>query len=142
MGQRLKGQEVKLQVVVNNAVQTTLTDIRNFEMTPKFTKLDEQYLGETSKRYDEIFDGVDFKFDLHFEDPGVLNFIDTVKKRAQRQTPGTKINVQATLAFATGTNARIILNDCFFEDLPISFGGREQYGQFTISGSCSDFERI
>lgn len=143
MAQRIKGQETLVQVVVQGAVQNTLTDIRNFELTPKFTKLEEQYLGETTKRYDELFDGVDFKMDLHFEDAGVLNFIDIVKQRATNQTPGVKINIQATLNFpGTGQRPRIILSDCYFENLPIEFGGREQYGQFTISGSCSDFSRV
>ncbi len=144
MAQRIKGQEVQLQVVVAGVVQSTLTDIRNFELTPKFSKLEEQYLGQTTKRYDEIFDGVDFKMDLHFEDAGVLNFVDAVRARATQQTPGVKINIQTTLNFPGAVNPRvlILLTDCFFENMPIEFGGREQYGQFTISGSCSDFSRV
>lgn len=142
MSQRIKGQEVLLQVTVDGNPVAFLTDIRNFEITPKFTKLEEQYLGQTTKKYDELFDGVDFKMDLHFEDAGVLTFVEAVKNRAIRQTPGTVINIQASLQFPNGTRTRVILNECYFENLPIEFGGREQYGQFTISGSCSDFERI
>lgn len=142
MAQRIKGQEVFVQVVQDGVPVASLTDIRNFEITPKLEKLEEQYLGETTKRYDEIFNGVDFKFDLHFEDAGVVAFVEAVKARAQRQTPGVKFNIQATLAFTNGTRPRIILSDCYFSDLPISFGGRSEYGQFTVSGSCADFTRV
>lgn len=137
MAQRVKGQDVAISVAIDGVPTTFVTDVRNFELTPKFTKLEEQYLGQTTKMYDEIFDGADFKMEMHFEDAGVLNFVKAVKERAQKQTPGVKFNISATLNFV-GTRARVYLTDCYFENLPIEFGSRSEYGQFTISGSCSD----
>lgn len=147
MAQRIKGQDTNVQVIVNGAVKIDVgSPIRNFDLTPKFSKLEEQYLGDPSKRYDEIFDGVDFKMDMNFEDAGVIDLIETIRNRAIGQTTAgytaAKINIRTTLNFANGTRTRIVLEDCFFENLPITFGGREQYGQFTLSGSCSNFSRI
>lgn len=143
MAQRIKGQEVNIGVLVDGVPQTIVSDVRNFELTPKFTKLEEQYLGQPTKQYDELFDGVDFKMDLHFEDAGVIDFIQTVKARAQNQTPGVTINITAKLNFPNSTiKPVIILQNCFFENMPIEFGSRSEYGQFTISGSCQNFTRI
>ncbi len=58
MAQRIKGQEIEVRLIVDGVLQSTLTDIRSFEVTPKLEKLEEQYLGETTMRYDEIFNGL------------------------------------------------------------------------------------
>jgi hypothetical protein len=142
MAQRIKGQEVELLVVVNGVPYTSLTDILSFNVTPNFEIKEEEYLGETSKRFDEIFNGVSFDMELHFEDPGVLSFMQVVKDRAERRTPGTTINVKATLNFPNGDRPRIILKDCYFGDMPIGFGGRSDYGTFKIDGKCTDISVI
>ena len=142
MVQRIKGQETEIRIILDGQVVAALTYIRNFEVTPKLEKIEEQYLGETTKRYDEIFNGVDFKMDLHFSDADMFNFIESVISRAQRRVPGTKVNIKAKLNFASGQTPIVMMNDCFFDELPISFGGRSEYGQITVSGSCSDFKRL
>lgn len=147
MAQRIKGQDTTVEVLVNGqAVIVAGSPIRNFELTPKFSKLEEQYLGDPSKRYDEIFDGVDFKMDMNFEDDSVIRLIEVIRNRAIGQTnagyTAATINIRTTLNFPGGARPVIVLQDCFFENLPITFGGREQYGQFTLSGSCSNFSRI
>jgi len=140
MAQRIKGQEVELLVVVNGVPQTNLTDIRSFDVTPSFEIKEEEYLGETSKRFDEIFNGVSFSMELHFEDTGILDFMQTIKDRAQQRLPGTTINVKATLNFPNGQRPRIILKDCYFGDTPIGFGSRGDYGTFKIDGKCTDIQ--
>jgi len=140
MASRIKGQEVEIRLVVDGAIESTLTDIRSFEVTPKFEKLEEQYLGETTKRYDEIFNGVDFSMDLHIENEAAFKFMKKIMDRAMRRVPGTKVNIKAKLNFSSGVTPIVILGDCFFEDVPLNFGGRSDYGQITISGSCSNFE--
>lgn len=141
MAQRIKGQDVVLQVIQNNTPVAYLSDIRNFELTPKFEKLEEQYLGQYAKKYDEIYHGVDFKFDLHVENGAVLDFIAAVKLRAQSPAANavsTQFNISAKLNFATNAK-NVTLQNCFFEDIPFNFGGRSEYGTITISGSCTDF---
>ena len=145
MATRIKGQDVLVQVLLDGVPKIVAgSPIRNFEITPKFSKLEEQYLGDPSKRYDEIFDGVDFKMDMNFEDAGVIELVEAIRNRAIGQQLANKvtINIQAKLLFSNGQTPIIVLQDCYFENLPITFGGREQYGQFTLSGSCSIFSRI
>ena len=140
MAQRIKGQEVEVRLVVDGVVQTTLTDIRSFDVTPKLEKLEEQYLGETTMRYDELFNGVDFSMDLHLETQDAFKFMKSIIDRARRRVPGTKINIKARLNFANGNTPIVLMSDCFFDELPLSFGSRSDYGQLSVSGSCSDFE--
>ena len=138
MSQRIKGQEVEVLIVVNGVPQVTIADVRSFNVTPRFEIKEEQYLGETSMRFDEIFNGVTFDMELHFENQDVFTFVQTIKDRASRRTPGTVINVKATLNFPNGQRPRIILKDCFFGDTPVGFGSRSDYGTFKIDGRCTD----
>ena len=140
MAQRIRGQDVEVYFVGGNVTIPPLTDIRSFDITPKFHKLEEEYLGETNKRYDELFDGVDFNMEMHIEDAGVVDFISLIRQRAVDRTSKTKIYINANLKFASGSTKRIVLNDCFFENVPLTIGGRSDYVSFKISGSCSDFE--
>jgi len=142
MAQRLKGQETTIFVMKDGVNVTTLTDIRNFTMTPNFDKLEEGYLGETTQRYDEIFKGCNFDFECHLEEAGFTDFIVAVKERATRRTPGTVINISCSLSFANGQRRRIILRDCFFADIPFNVGSRSDYASIKLSGSASDFDTI
>ena len=142
MAQRLKGQETFCTVLVNGVEQASLHDIKSFSITPNFDILEEGYLGETSNRYDEVFKGCGVEIEVHTEDEGVFAFLEAVKDRAQRRTPGTTINIQTTLQYANGQRPRIILKDVFFADMPFNIGSRTDYASFKLSGKCSDFKRI
>ena len=141
-GQRIKGQETEVLFVVNNAVESGFTDIQSFEMEQQTETLQEGYLGEKTDRYDEIMKGVSFSVGLHSSDPTVLTFMETVRDRATRRTPGTQINIKTTLNFPSGERARVILTDCFFDPMGINFGGRDEYGSTTVSGKCSSWRRL
>jgi hypothetical protein len=142
MAQRLKGQDCTITIMKYGAQVATLTDIRNFTLTPNFDKLEEGYLGETTNRFDEIFKGLSFDMEAHVEESGFVDFITAVKDRATRRTPGTVINVFATLNFPNGSRARIVIRDCFFADMPFNVGSRSDYGSVKISGGAADFEKI
>jgi len=141
MAMRIKGQDVTVTLLQNNnVIGDLIRDVRNFELTPKFEKLEEQYLGQTSKQYDTIFNGVDFKMDLHLETSRALAFIKFVKDTAQARAGGTKstINITASLNFPGGDTKNVVLSECYLEDMPLTVGGRSEFVQFSISGSCQD----
>lgn len=142
IAQRIKGQEVHIEILVDGVPQATFSDIRNFTVTPKLDKKEEEYLGETSKRYDEIFNGVDFDLEVNFHDRGVLDFVNTIYDRAIRRVPGTVVNIKATLQFPNGESPRVVMTNCFFSDMPVGFGSRSDYGTFKLSGSCNAWQVI
>lgn len=136
--QRIKGQETTVVFTVDGVPQDSLSAVRSLTITPRFDKKEEGYLGEFQNRFDEIFNGVDFTLELNFGDPGVIDFMLKVKDRAQRRTPGVKIDMVSTLRFPNGNVTTVTLSDCFFGNMPIGFGSRSDYGTFSIDGSCAD----
>lgn len=135
--QRIKGQEVEIQIVADNAVQSSLTAIQSFEAVRKFEVKEEEYLGEKANRYDEIFKGYTIALDLHFSNPDVFDFMQLVQDRAQRRTPGVIVNIKATLNFPSGVRRRLLFPDIFFEDIPMNFGSRSDYGTVSLNGAGS-----
>lgn len=136
--QRIKGQETEILVLADGQAQS-FTDIQSFEFSQETETLEEGYLGEKANRYDEIYKGYTFSMEMHNSSPELFNFLQILKDRAQRRTPGTTINIKTTLNFPNGDRSRVILNDAFFDASGISFGGRDEYGTTTIPGKGTDF---
>ena len=131
--QRIKGQEVQVLLIVGGEPQTTITDIRSFEVTFQTEILKEGYLGETTDRRDEIFRGVAGRMELHFENQDVFKLIQSILDRAQRREPGLKINIKATLQFPNGQNPKVVIPDVYFGELPVNFASRSDYGTLSLT---------
>lgn len=142
MAQRIKGQEIEVLLILNGVVQKTITDVRNFEMGWLTEILKEGYLGETTDRYDSVFHGIKGKMDFHFENSDIFSLIQSLVDKAQRRTPGTKVNIKATLNFPNGQRVRIIVPNAEFGEFPMSFGGRADYGSITVDFNASQAQVI
>lgn len=135
--QRIKGQEVSIAFVVDGETQAEFTDIQSAGFTSETEILEEQFLGEKANRYDEIYKGYSGDVAMHNSSPALFDFMQAIKDRAQRRTPGSVINVKMTLEFPSGQRARVILQDAFFDPQGIAFGSRSEYGatQFNFKGT-------
>ena len=142
MAQRIKGQEVSLRIFINNVEQVSMVDVRSFELSAQLELKTEGYLGETTNRRDEIYNGVRGRMELHFEDAGVFTFMRSVIDRARRRTPGTRIDANATLSFPSGQKARVNFPDIFFGEIPTNFSSRSDYGAITVDFEAQDFSVI
>lgn len=140
--QRIKGQEVEVRIVRGGEELTTITDVRSFEMAAQLELLTEGYLGETSDRRDEVYRGYRGGMELHFENRDLLDLTRSIIDRARRQDPDLRINIRATLQFPAGQRVRLQLNDCFFGEIPMSFGSRADYGAVSLSFEGTDFRVI
>lgn len=138
MAQRIKGQEVSVLLIVDNVQQDAITDIKSFEVTFMTEILTEGYLGETTNRRDEIFNGVSGKMELNFENQEIFNLFTAVMDRARRRTPGTQINIKAALNFPNGERPKIFINDVSFGAMPMTFGSRSDYGTVSLDFECPD----
>lgn len=136
--QRIKGQEVQVLLVVNGEVKDTITEVQNCEFVRELETTEEGYLGEKSNRYDEFYKGYSGNMDLHFSTPDVFDLMQSIQDRAQRRAPGTQINIKATLEFPSGLRRRLLFQNAFFEGMPMSFGGRTEYGTIKLSFKGSD----
>lgn len=135
---RIKGQDAEI-TVVSNGITSVFTDIQSFEMMSVTETKQEGYLGEKSDRYDEIYKGYTGSFKMHNSNGELFKFAAIVKDRAQRRTPGIKINVKATLNYPNGERSRVNLQDAFFDDMGINFGSRDGYGESTIHFKGSEY---
>lgn len=140
--QRIKGQEVEILIVEGGSPISTISDIRNFEMANILELLTEGYLNETTDRRDEKYNGYRGSFELHFENRDIIDFVRRIVDRARRRTAGLIINIKATLQFPNGQRVRIILKDCFFGEIPMSFGSRSDYGTVNMTFEGSDYAII
>lgn len=139
MPQRLKGQEVKITFNGPEGLEEGLTDVQNFEAEFQEEILTEGYLGETTNRRDDIFNGVSGSAELHVEQAAYFRFVQRVKDRSQRRTPATGVfNILARLSFPNGETVRALFEDVFFGPLPIRVGGRGEYVQVRITWESSD----
>lgn len=141
--QRIKGQEVVMSIIVDGQLETRIDSIQSAEITLRFDKLEEDYLGETTTRYDEIYKGIDISIDMHLTNQQAFVVGDAIRQRATRRAGGaTRIDVSGTFAFPNGDFPTIAAVDVFFEDFPVSIGARDEYVSVTLSGSASDLEFI
>jgi len=142
MAQRIKGQEISLLLIENNAPLTEITDVRSFEMSAQLEILKEGYLGETTDRRDSIYRGFSGKMDVHFETRDIVDFARRVIDKARRRTPGSRINCKVTLNFPNGNRVRVMLKDLEFGEIPMAFGSRSDYGMVTLSFEGEDYSVI
>lgn len=140
--QRIKGQEVEILLVQDGNIQSTITDIHSFEVGAKLELLQEGYLGETTDRYDEVFKGMRGRIEYHVENGDFLNLMLAFINRAKRRTPGTIINVKATLNFPNGQSPRLIFSNIFSGEQPIGVPGRPNYVTYGMEFACSDVRKI
>lgn len=137
---RIRGHEVQLSVMVDGQRQDSLGLVRSLGITPLLEIQREEYLGETSMRRDEIFKGVSGKMEVHFEDVEVFTFARAVIDRARRQDPNVRINIKATFNFVDGGPALVLMNNCFFGEMPIGAASRTDYVTLALDFECEDIQ--
>lgn len=139
MAQRIKGQEVVLDVVSPSGREEALGDVVSASITHQLDILKQRLLGETTDRKDDIFRGTEGEMEVQLEAREALLFINTVKSRAQRRTPASdRINITMTLNFPEGGTARIQLTNCYFGNLPVNVGGGDEYVTLSLTFEAED----
>ena len=127
---------------MDNEVQDTITDIRSFEMNIQLAILTEGYLGETTMRRDEVFNGVTGRVELHFENESIFTLFQTIVDRARRREPGRKIYAKTSVRFPNGQNKVIMISNIFFGEIPMNFPGRAEYATVSLSFEAEDYQII
>ena len=123
MAQRIKGQECKIIMTGPEGREGGIIDVQSFEASFKVELKAEGYLGETTQRYDEIFNGVEGRLELHLENDHYFEFMRRVQNRAQRRESAEgQFNIMVSLAFPSDGRKRILLEDVFFGEQPIVSG--------------------
>lgn len=138
--QRLKGQEVEVRVVQDGALSDAFPAIAVFNDTMKFEKKEEGYLGETTNRYDEIFNGFDGTLEMHVSNQRWMEFQSQIKARAKREQPNIVFNLVRTDFYPNGDTPRRTYRDVAFGPQPTAVASRGDYVRVTIDFSCGDVD--
>lgn len=114
--------------------------IKDWEATIKLKKLQEGYQGETTDRYDDIFEGLDGNMTVHVTGGSrVFDFIQSAIDRARRVAAAEgQFSMIVAISFGTGQRARLVLTDVAFGPMPISSPARDEYVTFKLDFSCSE----
>lgn len=139
--QRIKGQEVFLSILVDGVLQVRIDTIQSADFEFEMDLLEEDYLGETSTRYDSIFKGVAITVEGHATNQQFLDLTRAVVQRAQRRAGApVRIDIAGSFAFDNGDFPTIAVQDIYFESVPIQTGARDEYVSFTFTAKGSDFQ--
>lgn len=139
---RVKGQEVDLSFTDPDG-DVSFSEILNFEAELDIELLEEHYLGQTAAEYDEIFNGVTGKIELHMRDASWIQFTEKVQDRAQRRTAASgKFTVTSSFRFPNGQRVRITFEDIHFGRMPLVTGARKEYVRATIEWAGSTIRRV
>ena len=137
--QRIKGQEVSILITKGGALQDTLTDIQNFGLESEFEIKNQGYLGEKTNRKDEVYNGCKFDFELHIHTQDWFSFQQSIKDRAQRNTPDVIFNITGVFAFPNGQTPTLLIPDAFFGANPLKINSRGDYVDLKLEGEANDF---
>lgn len=140
MEQRIKGQEVTITVVRGGVVEASFTDIKNFNFTIKSEVKKQGYLGEKGSRVDDVFDSVDFDFEMHVHNTQWAAFVSALQRRQKRELPDLEINIAGTFFYPNFETQAWVLPDAKFGDIPVGISDRKEYVNVKLSGSVGDFQ--
>lgn len=138
---RLRGQEVEVRIFTNGVLEAAITSIASFEETYKLEKKEDGFLGETTNRYDHIYNGVDGRLEFQVNSPDWMLFQESVQAQAQRRQPATQINLVRTDYYANGQVAIITYANVKFGPMPTSAPARGEFVKVSLDFSCSDRDR-
>jgi len=126
---RIKGQEVEVtilqdgQLVLNNTAA-----IESNSMSAQLEILSEGFLGETTNRKDNIFNGWAGDVSMQFSGPQVFTMVQGFIDQATRRVlGGVGVNVKHVFKFASGRRAIVTFPDVAVGEVKIDTGGRSDY---------------
>lgn len=141
---RLKGQETDIRMLRNGSPTQVAKATSNFSMTDELEVLEEEYIGETTSRYDDIYKGTSFNFEIHLEDGAPFDLRTQAIGRAQRR--GGEAAARFDIAFVgglpDGTIKSLTLVDVKFGSVETTVGGRSEFVTMKFEGSCSSVQTI
>lgn len=126
---RIRGQEVSIRISQGNEVQDTVTAIKDFSAQWDFATISEGYVGETTMRQDDIFNGISGSFTVDHESQDLMLLLDTIRQRAQRRLAlaSSQINATGRFTFPNGETPLLLIPDMKFDAVPVTIGSRDTY---------------
>lgn len=144
MSQRIRGQEVTIQVVIDGSIKAgSLAQVMEFQLNPRTDITETPFLGEIEDDLDIMHHGYDFEFTVHEKDGTVRDILLDIVAREQDRTAHPAVNVVVTYAYRAGTASKsIVLENCFLKVDRMDIGGRKEYVSNRFSGKCKTISKL
>lgn len=137
---RLKGQEVNIQVVQDGVVQASIDSISSFNDTMKADLKEDGFLGETTNRYDEVFNGHSGGMEVHLTSQDWMVLRAAIKARMRRQQPTLVFNFVRTDFYANGDTPITTYPDVKFGSMPMQIGSRGDFVKVSFEFATEDID--
>jgi hypothetical protein len=138
-GERIKGQEVEVMLVIGGRPYNNITAVRSMEVNFDGEIKQEGYLGESTDRFDSVFKGFKGSIELHIESRDALDMAMALTNVSRRRLANVQVNIRATFNFPNGARpARLVLVNAVFGAFPFSIGGRSEYGSLKLDFASSE----
>lgn len=142
-GERIRGQETFINVLVDGDLQTRIDSIQESEWTHNLDVQEEEFLGEGAPRFDMIFKGTSFRLAGQLTNKGYFDFQQKVLDKAQRRAGSpVRIDITSTFIFPNGETYTIAFEDCAFGSMPVTTSSRSDFTAWTLEGSCSQGKEV
>lgn len=136
---RLRGQETFINLVIDGSIQQTWKALVDFTWTDEIEVQEEEFLGETSSRYDSIYKGTSFSCTAQIESAAEITLRRKIIDKAQRRGgPAVRFDISYTVQLPNGDQKLVILTDVSFGPIETSTGSRSDFVTMSFEGSCSD----
>lgn len=133
---------MQLRTTLGGVIQRTFTAIENFTWTVFSEILQKGYAGETADRYDTIYKGTGFDFNLDPEDAAIMDLIQAIADRGARRgaAAANQLNITFVANFPNGQRPRVIIPDISIADPSLGFANRDAYVGVKLNGKGSKFQ--
>ena len=140
---RLKGQNTVISILKDGELQARIDSITSTEVTFEMEILTDDFLGDTSERYDTVYNGYSVSIEAQMSNAQIIDLSDSIVNRARNRTGGvSRIDVATTFFFDEGDVRTFSLIDLQFESIPFSSGGRKDFTTVKLSAKGSDYETL
>lgn len=140
---RLRGQETFVTMLEGGRPVARIDSISDFEITEDNEVQTEDYLGETSSRYDTIHNGASFRMTIHLTNKDAFRIDGAIRDKAKRRSGSTtRFDITNTMFFANGDVVTQTLADVQFGAIPTNVGSRKDFVSKTYEGNSSEIDIV
>lgn len=142
-GQRLRGDDTFISILSAGELEDRIDSIESSDFTHEMDLQEDDFLGESTSRFDSLFKGTKFTITGQLANRAFLDFVQKVTDKAQRRAgSAARFDITTTFIFLNGETYTIAYEDCSFGSIPVQTGSRGDYVKWTVDGACSQGREV
>ena len=135
--QRLIGGDTTIRVLSAGNLVEELQFVTSFNSSANFQIIKAGKLGETTQRFDMVFNGHSGDFEFQVERASWERFIDALERKAKREEI-LIVNVLTTAIFPDGSSSVCTFSDASFGPFTETIGSRTDFVKIKTNFSSSE----